>query len=572
MIAQVPRRYVVPLTAKRKVTPDHPELSFKRSYPTGIESFFRIYQGEELSLFVDVIDKVNCFNVKMVLHSNVNTTDFAVWEDLPFEREGNRFSIKLRIDKPGSYRFKMKYSLDDGQTWMWDKVSHTYVIADPEHMRNLKLYTLIPTRSGHIGDWAKLLPYIKDLGFNAVHLLPITKMGLSESPYAAKCVLDIDESYAIPGDKRSILDQFEEEFILTAKDLGLRLCFDIVLNHVGIDSEIVRRRPEWIKNDPEQKDGFKRAGCWDYEKWVVWKDLCLLNYDHPDEGIKAELWEFMKEYALFWANYASFTDGLVRLDNMHSTYHDFLRFVFREMRDAYPNILILAELFSDFDTVKKLSVECGVNLLMGTPWGEKYVPGLRKYLAHIHRVGGHVRYLTPLNSHDSGAPAEEYGSNLSIPPRYVTMALFGLPYTGLCEGAEVGVLKKVPFIGRDTAPIVDLKHPVADHRDFIQKVNQIQDEYSAFGEVNNVTFIDGEHIAIIAILRKAPRPTDPDFILLANFDILQPQTLKLDLAKCNIDLSKQNVLVTDMFTKVTVVLQPELTLKPGETMVLRIEK
>ncbi len=569
---KVPRRYVVPLTTKRRVDHEGADLNFKRSYPTGIESFFRLYAGEKVRIAVDVLDDINCFNVQMQLHSNINTADFAVWEDVPFERKGKSFFLELKIDRPGPYRFKMRYSLDDGKTWLWDRVSHTYIIVDPAHMKNLKLYTLIPTRSGHIGNWADILYYIKDLGFNAVHLLPITKMGISESPYAAKCVLDIDESYAIPGDKRPILDQFEQDFVQTAKDLDIRLCFDIVLNHIGVDSEIVRRRPEWIKNDNSQNDKLKRAGCWDYDKWVVWGDLVLLNYDHPDEGIKAEMWEFMKEYALFWANYAAYTGGLVRLDNMHSTNHDFLRFVFREMRDAFPNILIFSELFSDFDTVKKLSVECGVNLLLGTPWGEKYVPGLRKYIAHLHRVGGHVRYLTPLNSHDSGSPAEEFGDARSTVPRYIAAALMGLPYTGLTEGAEIGVPKKVMFIGRNAEPPVNLKKPFVDFREFIKKINHIQDQYPAFGEINNLTFIDNEHVAVLAAFKRSPAPERPDFIVLANFDIFQEQHITLDLPACGIYLDKKNYIVTNVLTDVSFSLVTTLTLKAGEGMVLRIER
>ena len=101
---------------------------------------------------------------------------------------------------------------------------------------------MVPTVSGTIADWIADPPRIAGMGFNAIHLLPVTALDDSQSPYAAADLFDIDHSYRMTGSGKPGLAKLEE-FIEAAKLLGLRICFDLVLNHVGVDSTMVRRAP-----------------------------------------------------------------------------------------------------------------------------------------------------------------------------------------------------------------------------------------------------------------------------------------------------------------------------------------
>ena len=387
--------------------------NFIRSYPSGVESFIRIYSNELLKLNVNIDGKTNP-ELILQLYINLSISKDGEWNSIPFKKKSDtEFSLETIIKKPGSYMFKLKYSTDDGKHWFEDRIEYTYIIVDPKFTRNLKLYSLIPTCIGHIGKWKEMLFYIKDLGFNAVHLLPISKMGYSNSPYAAENLFEIDPRYAIPGDPRPVIDQFEQEFVETAKEIGIKLCFDLVLNHVCSKSEIVLKKPEWIKKDQKQADGLKRAGCWDFNNWVVWGDLVLLYYDNPHKKNKKKLWEYMTQYTLFWANYANYTNGIVRLDNLHSSNMDFAKTVMARLQKDLPHVTVFAELFSDFDQIKKLIFNYNINILLATPWGIKATGDLRGYIEYLHTIGDQIRYLTPLNTHDSGSPTQEYGSHFA---------------------------------------------------------------------------------------------------------------------------------------------------------------
>ncbi|WP_223275937.1 hypothetical protein [Algoriphagus aquimarinus] len=55
---------------------------------------------------------------------------------------------------------------------------------DPPQVDALTLYTFILTVSGTIDDLKADLKRIKAMGFTAIHLLPITVMDTSVSPYS----------------------------------------------------------------------------------------------------------------------------------------------------------------------------------------------------------------------------------------------------------------------------------------------------------------------------------------------------------------------------------------------------
>lgn len=80
-------------------------------------------------------------------------------------------------------------------TWIHDPIPDAWVLVDPPQVDHMRLYTLIPSVSGSIADWAADLKRIRDMGFNTVHLLPLTVLDTSQSPYSARELFDIDPMY-----------------------------------------------------------------------------------------------------------------------------------------------------------------------------------------------------------------------------------------------------------------------------------------------------------------------------------------------------------------------------------------
>jgi hypothetical protein len=239
-----------------------------------------------------------------------------------------------------------------------------------------------------------------------------------------------------------------------------------------------------------------------------------------------EIRDYMTEYALFWAKYANDTGGFVRFDNLHSSDPDFVDTLTTSLHSAYPEVGILAEYFADESTLLRTGPQWGLNLNLATPWNCKFVPQLREYLNYIHRVSEHIRYFMPITSHDSGAPAQEFGTADSTVPRYVAAALLGTGATGIPQGVEYGERERINFIGRQP------KTPYpADARfaAFLGRVNAILAEYPAFRCGENCQFVDDGHPAIIAAFRRDNGPQAVGFLVACNFDTHGEQRIWVEL-------------------------------------------
>jgi hypothetical protein len=505
----------------------HPiDSQIRRSYPVGRQSFSRACKGEVLVLTITTRDPLPD-NVQASLMTTLNSDGGNSWTKIPFVRADERnLTCRITPDHPGLHSFRAEFSLDRGATWLRDTVPDAWILIDPPQVDGLRVYTLIPAVSGTVADWKADLKRIGAMGFNAVHLLPVTTLDTSESPYAARDLFDIDHSYLLEGSRSDGLSQLED-FIGEAKRLNIRLIFDLVLNHVGVTSTMARRAPDWIVPDQNQADGFQRARYWTNQGWRTWDDLILINYEHPSEAIRSEIRAYMADYALFWAKYANDTGGLVRFDNLHSSDPDFVTALTASLHREYAGMGLLAEYFTDERSLLHIAPQWGLNLILATPWNYKFAPQLREYLNYIHRVSEHVRYYMPITSHDSGSPAQEFGTADSTVPRYVAAALLGTGATGIPQGVEFGEKERIDFIGGKPKMVYPAEARFAK---FISRVNAILTEYPAFRRGENCRFVDNGHSAVIAAFRRDTGTQALGFLVVCNFDTVNPQGITVELA------------------------------------------
>jgi hypothetical protein len=499
----------------------------RRSFSVVPDDFFRIYQNENLHLEVEFQQEEA--RARVFLYTNIDCPKDE-WKEMEFKQEKDKiYSLTYKVRLCGSYKFKLKYSLDDGKTWYWDRVPFSHLIVDPESFKDVRMYTLIPSVSGTINDWMELLSHIAGLGFNAVHLLPITSLDFSESPYSAYDLFSIDKAY-IEKEDFSGFGAFEK-FVEKARELGIRLCFDLAINHIGLRSKMAQMCPEWIVPDKGEKDGLKRAGCWHMNSWLKWGDLVKIYYDHPHPGIRSDIWDYMTKYSTFWSHFAWLTGGMVRLDNLHSSHEGFITHLLEELRGAYPDLIVMAEFFSDSNTVLKKAAEWQIDLFLANQWEHPYANDLRNYLRYIHYIGRKIRFYMPVTTHDTGVPAQLFGKAEAALPRYAITALMGTGQTGIVQGVEYGYPEKIEFIGR--------KHKYEFQENLsisqgIRNINRVLSESSVFHQDGNLEFIDSNHGAVLGVLRRPDKEPDKEndkgYLVFANLDIHNGYTLQVDLS------------------------------------------
>lgn len=511
----------IPSLKISSLRPDGRSIAF-RSYPIGRENYHRIYQHSSFEIRVHFGSESNLPDRVLVFMENL-ATGVARPCEIPMRGQGKEFQVLLPTNQSGLHRFKIKYR--QGGSWYWDQIPYSYFIVDPKRIQDMRIYTFIPTTSGHMGEWVEDLKRIKDLGFNTIHMLPLTKMDVSESPYAAVDLFDVDPAYLDPSDSRGGMRQFEK-FVAEVNRLDLSLCLDLVLNNVGVHSKIARHRADWVVEDVHEKDGIKRAGWSDGKKWHKWVDLALINYDPVCNHSRQELWNYMTDYALFWSQYAAGTNGMIRLDNLHSSHETFMHTLLGRIRQAYPDLVILGELFDNEERTKKLVLDYGLHLILATPWEHKFVPELRKYLQHVHSQGDKLHYYFPISSHDSGSPAEEFGDVCSTIPRLVVSSLFGPGPSGITQGVEFGCKSSLEFIGRQQRLNLKLHEEIVK---WIKQLNDLTEGNASFHFAGNLKMVDENHHAILGGCRMDPVSKEPRFFVFANLDVLGDQHMRVHL-------------------------------------------
>lgn len=161
---------------------------------------------------------------------------------------------------------------------------------------------------GNFGSIIGKLDYLKDLGINAIEILPIEGFpGTYSLGYNPALPFDIESSYGSPDDFKT--------FILAAHQRGIAVILDVVLNHFGPDdlNTSLRRPDGWYVDN--------RDGIYFYSDWREQTGFG----PRPDYG-RGEVRSFLKDSAMLWLDQYR-VDGLrfdstVNIRNVYGNNND----------------------------------------------------------------------------------------------------------------------------------------------------------------------------------------------------------------------------------------------------------
>lgn len=535
----------------------------KRNFPFGSRDFIRVYCGESIDLEIEVRDADS--HCQVFLHSNINSQ--KDWQDLSFEQNPTKpelFTLQLKTTQAGQFSFRIKYQVKKNGDLIWDRVPYTRVMVDPSKLKTLRLYTFIPNVSGTIDQWFHKIDHIAEMGFNAIHFLPITTHDKSQSPYSAAQLFNLDPSYL--SDKPALSSQvWLEKLVEHCKKKEIALFFDLVLNHIGINSDLAEKCPHWIMPDKTEPDGKKRAGCWHMNAWIKWEDLAKINYDHPSDEERKNLWHYMQQYSAYWAFYAAQTGGGIRFDNLHSSHELFIEETCIQLRDQFPELILFAEFFADNNTLLKRVPEWGLNLLLGNPWEYPFVDQLEGYIDYQQKIYPGLKFLTMPSSHDTGAPAQLYGDAKALIARYAVCALLSAGLTGIVQGSEYLHEEKIEFIGLNQSLPYNEEHNSTINK--ITQINHLLETEPTFSDLLNLRLVFQENKALLAGLRQGEKT----FLIIANFD--PHRDYLLEVSSQSLGLKKNIQQITDVFSQKTLYIENGVTalnLAPLDVQVLKL--
>ena len=154
-------------------------------------------------------------------------------------------------------------------------------------LRNMTLYSIfVRNFGGTFRAVEKDLPRIRDLGADAIWLLPIHPIGTAKrkgtlgSPYAISDYRAINPEFGTTDDFTHLCD--------VVHALGLKVLIDVVYHHTSPDSVLVKTHPEYFYKKPDGLFG-NHVGDW--------SDIIDLDFDNRN------LWNELIDTLCFWAQY-----------------------------------------------------------------------------------------------------------------------------------------------------------------------------------------------------------------------------------------------------------------------------
>jgi cyclomaltodextrinase / maltogenic alpha-amylase / neopullulanase len=274
------------------------------------------------------------------------------------------------------------------------------------------------------------LPYLKDLGVDALWLWPpVTRRAFGEE-YAIADYFTLDEEWGTPEEFRSMVDR--------AHELGLRVLLDFVPNHSSIEHRYYRTAE---RDGPGSHywDFYDRKPSGEFTHYFDWEHLPNLNYDEP------QVRRMITEAFSFWIREFD-VDGF-RVDaawGIKRRRPDYWLEWRREVKRIKPDLFLLAEATARDPYYFERGFDVGydwTNHPGRWPWASFWeFPQEIQALsmpALTHRYPDDALVLRFLNNNDTDIRFEErYGADFTRVASAMQFTVPGIPL--LFGGDEIG--------------------------------------------------------------------------------------------------------------------------------------
>jgi starch synthase (maltosyl-transferring) len=226
------------------------------------------------------------------------------------------------------------------------------VVVDREKARFSTWYEMFPRscaskpgRHGTFKDCEGRLSYIASMGFDVLYLPPIHpigrthRKGRNNAPAARPD--DPGTPWAIgakEGGHKAVHPQLGtlkdfRQLVAKARKYGIEIAVDISFQ-CAPDHHYVKEHPKWFRWRPDGTVRYAENPPKKYED--------IYPFDFETEHWR-ELWEELKSIVLFWIEQGV---RIFRVDNPHTKPFRFWEWLITEIKEAYPDVILLSEAFT----------------------------------------------------------------------------------------------------------------------------------------------------------------------------------------------------------------------------------
>src|SRR5438105_2219876 len=384
------------------------------------------------------------------------------------------------------------------------------VNVDPALARFSSWYEMFPRSTGSDGRHGTFktteerLPYVAGMGFNILYLPPIHPIGSthrkgrnnSTDPESD----DVGSPWAIgseEGGHKSVnpllgtLGDFHH-LVAAARRAGIDVALDIAFQ-CSPDHPYVKEHPEWFKHRPD--------GSIQYASNPPKKYQDIYPFDFETSDWKA-LWEELLGVFLFWAEQGV---HVFRVDNPHTKPFAFWEWLIPELKQRYPEAVLLSEAFTRPKVMYRLAKVGFTQSYTYFAWRNQKRE-LQEYFTELttHPVRDFFRPNLWPNTPDILTDYLQHGGRPAFQTRLVLAATLGANY-GIYGPAfeHLESLAVAPgkeeYYNSEKYQLRDWRLTRPDSlRDYIARVNAIRRENPALHTARGLRFVNVDHDSLNA--------------------------------------------------------------------------
>jgi starch synthase (maltosyl-transferring) len=373
-----------------------------------------------------------------------------------------------------------------------------------------RIYNLFPLLAGPFPRWGSHLERARRMEFDWVFLNPFHRAGYSGSLYSVADYYQFDRRLidAAAGTPEA---QFRQ-VIGTARELGLSVMMDLVINHTAFDSPLLTQHPTWYKRGPDGKPIHPSAR--EGDRVVTWGDLIEIDNSKDRDG----LWSYWADLARHYA-----TMGITgfRCDAAYKLPSELWRTLIAGLKQVHPDALFFAEsLGCPFDETVRLARSGFDFIFNSSKWWDFAAPWC---LDQYRQTAPLVPSISFPESHDTERFAAELkGDREAVKMRYGFSALFS---TGVMIpiGFEFGFSRRLNVV--ETRP-EDWEEARWDISDYVGRVNRLKSSRRVFNEEGPIDAVTLENPRIFAFT-KWSRARNERALIVINKDSRAQQSFRL---------------------------------------------
>jgi len=372
----------------------------------------------------------------------------------------------------------------------------------------LRIYNLFPTLAGTVRQWAIHLPRIAALGFNSVYINPFHFPGFSGSLYAVKDYYRLNPRFR--GTEPDGDDALLRGFTDAAREYGLRVIMDLVVNHTSKDSELLTTRPDWFTRDargnlvsPQATDPA------DPRQKTIWGDLAELDYRSPQRRqILAYFQQLVRHYIGLGF------DGF-RCDAAYKVPAEVWRGLIDDAKAASPDVLFCAEnLGAPKEAVLALTGAGFDYLFNSVKWWDFESPWLLEQYEEFRHIAPTVGFP---ESHDTDRLINELLAagipETQIEPRYRQAYTFAATYSAgvmMPMGFEYGWSRRLDVVGAGDGEVEPKRFDLSE---FIAEINAMKRAIPALNEEGPQRLLTTRADPVVVLERRAEAGKERVFVL-----------------------------------------------------------